>query len=166
MYNIGLIDPLLMRMEMLAYDDNILTGRDLLIESSLSTINKSGNYLFGVGTGNIFPSKDIGILDIKQKYPGAPHNSFVLTYAEQGILGILFFIFFWILLLYTIRHNKILFYALLSFVAVLFNTETVFVVDSEFVFLLSIVIMLALDKKTIKVNIYETNSFRSFNKSI
>lgn len=145
--NIGLFDPIISRMEMLSYDNNFSTGRDVLIESSLSSLSESGNYFFGVGTGNIFPSKDIRILDIKPTYLGAPHNSYVLAYAEQGVFGFILFLIFWIVLLFSVRHNKIIFYSLLSFIVILFNTETVFLVDSEFVFLLSILIMLGLERK-------------------
>lgn len=146
MNHVGLFEPILTRIENKTYEGNISSGRDTLIESTLSAIDKSGNYLFGVGTGNIFPSKDIRIKNIKPKYLGAPHNSFVLIYAEQGFIGVLVFSLFWLILLYYIRRNKILFYTLLSFVVVLFNTETVFVVDSEYVFLLATLILLALEK--------------------
>jgi len=150
MYNMALFDPFISRMEILNYEGDLSTGRVERIEHSLSAINESGNYLFGVGTGNVFFSKDFKILNLKRKYPGSPHNSYVLTYIEQGLFGILFFILFWILLLHTIRHNKSLFYTLISFVAILFNTETVFIVESEFVFFLSVVIMLALENKELK----------------
>ncbi|HHX70480.1 MAG TPA: O-antigen ligase family protein [Gallicola sp.] len=153
-YKIGLFDPLLTRIEAQTYENNLYSGRDVLIESTLSTVDKSSSYLFGVGTGNIYPSKDVKILNIKSKYPGAPHNSFVLIFAEQGIFGLLLFGIFWSVLLFTIKKNKTLFYTLLSFVVVLFNTETVFIVDSEYVFLLSIAIMMALDKSP---NIQKSN---------
>ncbi len=145
-YKIGLFDPLLTRIEAQTYENYLFSGRDVLIESTLSAVDKSQSYLFGVGSGNVYSSKDVKILNVKSKYSGAPHNSFVLIYAEQGVIGVFLFGIFWLILLFTIRKNKTLFYTLLSFVIVLFNTETVFIVDSEYVFLLSIAIMLALDK--------------------
>lgn len=147
LYKVGLFEPILIRTKNAQQGSDITSGRLELIETSIRDMKDYGSFLFGLGTGNVYRSKDLNVLNIDSKYYGAPHNSFVLTYVEQGFAGIFLFLIFWLSLLYKIRDNKTIFYILLSFFFILLNTETVFLIDSEFVFLLSIIMMIGLDKK-------------------
>ena len=75
---------------------------------------------------------------------------FILYLVEQGWFGVITFVFFWFsVLLETIKNkNWYVLAILIPVILIIFNTETVIGVDSEQVFLWSILLMLALDNTT------------------
>ena len=143
-YKLGYVDPVLERVQQSIEEHDVTSGRDVLIDNVLADFNENNNPITGLGIGNVYPTKDVRTCGIIPTFPGAPHNAYVLVFAEQGMLGCLFFILFWLLVLIKTRKKEILFPALLSVVLILFNVETVFAVDTEFIFLIAILLMLTM----------------------
>ena len=144
-YKLGYVDPVLERVQQSIEEHDVTSGRDVLIDNVLADFNENNNPITGLGIGNVYPTKDVRTCGIIPTFPGAPHNAYVLVFAEQGMLGCLFFILFWLLVLIKTRKKEILFPALLSVVLILFNVETVFAVDTEFIFLIAILLMLTMN---------------------
>lgn len=84
----------------------------------------------------------------KVKYAGAPHNSYLLQYAETGLIGIVFFIAFWVLFLWKYRRkNRFLLLALLSYLGVFYNTETVSLAYVENQIMLGVLVLFIVNSK-------------------
>ena len=146
-YKLGYIDPIMERMQQSIEEHDVTSGRDVLIDNVLTDFNENNNPITGLGIGNVYPTKDVRICNIVPSFSGAPHNTYILVLAEQGVLGILFFVLFWFITLIKTRNKEILFPALLAVVLILFNVETIFTVDTEFIFLIAILLMLSLNVK-------------------
>jgi O-antigen ligase len=85
------------------YEKEGTSGRDILIKAGWELFKSQP--LSGIGTGNFnYTVKD---LDLYQAESGA-HNEFIRILAEEGILGIVAYLLFYILLFYEIlKRDKI-----------------------------------------------------------
>lgn len=136
---LGLISPLIERVIALNEADRVMANRDNLFQKTYDIFLE--NCLFGVGNGNIFPTKDVQYSYFKPKYASAPHNTFLLLLGENGIFSFIPFFIIVLLLIFS-KHKKdnLLLYTLmiLTFL-ILFNTEAIWI-DEEYCFFLSIII--------------------------
>lgn len=143
LFSIGVFQPIIDRNSEKTTDGNLSSGRDILIEQVIDNVNSKGSKWFGFGVGNVYQTTEIAYSRIKMPYRNAPHNSYILLYAEQGIIGILFFT---ALLIYFYRKrfkcNRDVGFILILFFLLAFNTETVICTNSEYVYLLSLFLML------------------------
>lgn len=131
LYSFGVFNPITERSLMLEDDGNITTGRDTRLEDGLKIFSE--NPLWGVGSGNVFPSKDFRSFNVKSTHPLATHNYFVTILAEQGFIGLSATIIVMLLFIVKMnikRHTIPLIIILCTFISM--NTESIFV-DSEFI---------------------------------
>lgn len=143
MYQIGVFNPIIERVVYQYATEELESGRDELREDVLGKVT-GGSYYIGHGSGCVYLIEE---LSYQKKYitpyRGAPHNSYVLQYAEGGIIGVSLMILFWLVLLIKNRKNDVwLLLAILSMVGVFFNTETVSMVYTENQLILAILVML------------------------
>ncbi len=138
----GLLVPMWERIQLEGYSDvaTLASQRDLRIQDSLAVFRE--NPLFGVGLGNVFGSKEYRYDGPPETYQGAPHNVFVLVLVEQGLLGLLAFLSLWGRILWRAPGRDTLLHSVLCMsVLVCFNTEAIVMVDSEYLFLLMLALM-------------------------
>ena len=134
----GVFNPV---MDRLAVKGDDTSGRDILIERSY--FDFKGNELLGLGLGNIYATDEIKNVNIIPKYYGAPHNSYILLLFEQGCLGAAVFALFLLLLIVECwKINKKQTCVLILYLLTVYNTETIVLTNSEFVFLLAVYIMI------------------------
>ena len=149
-YLLGFFDAIVERNDVLVNSKyGITSGRDEHIRKTLLDYKENGHLLFGVGISNVFPSIELrmAILEgVSLAHNNAPHNSYILMLVETGLVGLLFVVLFWTTVVIQNRRNWKVIIALLPILVVLFNTETVVAVDSEYVLILSILLMLVFDK--------------------
>lgn len=140
----GLFDIMIERNESLSED--LTSGRDSHINRTLKMINDNQSWVFGLGVANVFQTEDMDWLKYVCFYHEAPHNCWILTYAEQGLIGFFLMMVFWLKYLWTIRKTGILFLISLSVALIMFNTETVTMVEQSSVFLIALLMIVSLDK--------------------
>lgn len=133
----GFLAPLLERSSQSAGGD-ITSGRGEMVDMGVRIFSLYP--VWGIGIGNAFCSKTLFDIDYVRTYPLAPHNYYILTLIEQGVVG---FILFMLTLFFLLKQLPIRFCSLsavlLITVLVLFNTEAIFV-NSEFIFLLAFIL--------------------------
>lgn len=138
LYVSGFITPLIERSSIVAGED-ATTGRGDIIEECIEVFSSSP--IWGVGLGNVYCAKDLMALpDFIRTYPLAPHNYYILTLIEQGLIGFLLFLLTMFFLLRKLPYLSCSLCAVLIItMLVLFNTEAIFV-NSEFIFLLAFIL--------------------------
>jgi|GEM_PF-4833408 len=143
LYHYGLFTPVIERTKSLSESNNFDSNRGELVMKYLKNVRD--NLFWGVGLGNVYASSDfLSMYDSMNS--GAPHNSYILTLLEQGVIGFFLFILFWIKYLFIIvKKNRYLFFLTLFLLLIIFNAETILITDSEYCFLITILIMLNLD---------------------
>lgn len=140
---IGVFNPIIERTKNKRDDGNITSGRDVLIESVLRNVNNQNAQFLGLGVGNVYQTTEVTYSGVKMPYPGVPHNSYILFYAEQGIVGlILLSLVFAIFLLRSYRKNRDACVILILLLMTIYNTETVISVNSDYVYLTAILMLL------------------------
>lgn len=138
----GLFNPIMQRMEA---KNDFYSGRDLLIAKTMNDF--LGNELFGLGRGNIYATTEILNASIVPQYNGAPHNSYLLVLFEHGVVGsMVFLLFIFVLCAECWRNRREETFALLLVFMTIFNSETVVLTNSEYAFLLAVLIMLCRQK--------------------
>jgi len=140
---LDVFDPIIERNRNKSIDGDITSGRDVLIEKVIENVRNENGQLFGLGIGNVYQTTEVIYSKEKMPYPGAPHNSYVLLYAEQGLVGLLIFIVIIVAFLKR-RYNSnkdgcTLFIILLLSI---YNTETVISVNSDYVYISAIFMLL------------------------
>ena len=133
LYVSGFITPLVERNNVLAGED-ATTGRGDILKECIDVFISSP--VWGVGIGNVYCTKELMVLpDFIRTHPLAPHNYYILTLIEQGIVGFLLFLSTMYFLLRKLPYLSCSLCAVLIItMLVLFNTEAIFV-NSEFIFL-------------------------------
>ena len=102
--------------------------------------------IWGVGFGNVYCTTSLSSAAYTSAYNFAPHNLFILTLVEQGIVGFVLFVAFYLTVLTHISYNKnILSIVLLLTTLVLFNAETI-IINCEYMYLISMVINISMNK--------------------
>jgi len=145
-YHIGLFNPLYERTIKGFENSDITSGRDVLVEDNMKKLD--GSKIFGLGYANVYTIKRIIGLHKKPLYYGAPHNVYVLILLEQGIIGLTFFVLFWLLFLKKIfKVNKFGGIFTVLFMMTIFNTETVILVDQEYIFLWVLFLIIIKEEK-------------------
>ncbi len=151
LYYFGFFDAVLERHNILVDSEyGFTSGRLDRISLTLQDFYYNGDPLLGFGISNVFPSTELRLAfkdGVSILHPNAPHNSYVLVLAELGWIGLTLFFIFWILVLKKIKKNWKAFATILPIVLVLFNTETVVLIESEYIFIMSILLMLSFDSK-------------------
>lgn len=152
LYGLGVFDPIIARNEAKTSDGDITSGRDILIKKVLKDVEKNNSQIFGLGVGNVYQSTEVIYSKIRMPYAGAPHNSYVLMYAEQGALGV--FLFAIIMLLFFVKkykYNKDTGFMLFVLLIIIFNTETVISVNSDYIYAVAILMLLMNAKQEYKL---------------
>lgn len=154
LFEVGVFDPIIERFVKQYVSQELQSGREDLRSDVLNKMD--GDVIFlGHGSGNVYPSEDfVYKRKYKTKFRGAPHNSYVLQYAENGIIGLSIFIIFWLCILYKYRKaDKFLYLALLCQVGIFYNTETVSMTYMENQLATAIILIL------LRQSMYEKNTF-------
>lgn len=147
----GLLDLILLREEGLS--DDISSGRTYLIAETIAMVSSNNAELFGLGFSNVFETfEELEWFNYECFFKAAPHNCWVLTYAEQGIVGFTLMLLFWLNVLRRVRNTGWIFYLTLAIPLVLFNTEAVTIIEEASIFLVALIITIALDKARIIQN--------------
>ena len=144
MYKAGVFNPIIERVVEQYLIEDLSSGREDLQEVVLSKIDEN-SILLGHGPGTVYANQELSTKSAfrKSKYSGAPHNSYILQYAETGAIGVGLFILFWVSVLWHYRKaDKFLLLALLCYCGIFFNTETVSLAYIENQIALGIFLML------------------------
>jgi len=126
--HLGVFEPLVQRTAQLSYDNQVESGRDVLRKKTMNIISES--YYMGVGLGQVFPDKDV-LNRIHSSHKTAPHNSYLIIFAELGFVGLVLFLFMLIMMSLYLDYSKAAFWAWVFLLLVNFNTEGV-LLHSEF----------------------------------
>jgi O-antigen ligase len=126
----NVFEPVVEREKLLQASNDILSGRDELYMLVLKPFET--NPLFGVGIGNVFPTKDVRQSDFVPLYFAPLHNYWLLTLGEQGIVGFFCFLFVCVTIIRKLNYSNCCSYAVLLIIFVSMNTEAIFV-DDEFI---------------------------------
>lgn len=126
MFYIGAFNPVIERFVQQYAAEELASGRDDLINDVLNKMSTTEK-IVGSGIGSVYPTEELQFKkDFRTKYSGAPHNSYVLKFAEVGYIGVICFIIFLLFIIWKNRRGHYLLYAaLLCMVGIFFNTETV-----------------------------------------
>lgn len=144
LYYVGVFNPLMERIELKTQDDTMLESREDRAGAALLIYSKTADSkVLGLGQASLFRSSEVYHMGIDNVV--APHNSYVQTLCEQGIVGIVLMILFWLTFLLVNRNNRPILMSILPLLLVLWNTESVVVTGSDYLISLAILVMLALD---------------------
>jgi hypothetical protein len=136
--NLHIFNPIIERQAILEQGDMIYSGRDDRLLVSLNIFQKSP--IYGVGQGNIFPNKDIRASEFIPYHKAAPHNYWMLILGEQGVMGLIMFLWIFLFCLKKMDYTNYCSYAVILTMLVLFNTESIFL-DDEYILLLFLMII-------------------------
>lgn len=145
LYIVGIFNPIIERMEVKTQNDTMLESREDRAGKALYYFYSADSKFLGVGISNLFHSTEINHLGYENVV--APHNSYVQTLCEQGIIGLVLMIIFWSMFIFINRSSKALLIPMIPLLIVFWNTESAVVVLSDYIVSLSIFVMLSLDKK-------------------
>lgn len=144
MYKAGVFNPIIERTAEQYLAQELSSGREDLQEAVLSKVDEN-SILLGHGPGTVYANQELSTKSVfrKSKFAGAPHNSYILQFAENGAIGVGLFILFWVSVLWYYRKaDKFLLLSLLCYCGIFFNTETVSLVYIENQIGLGILLML------------------------
>ena len=144
LYAIGVFKPLLERMTIKSQDETMLESREDRAATALIYYQMADSKLLGVGIANLYRSTEIHHIGIENE--AAPHNSYIQTLCEQGIIGLVLFVLFWVVFVFLNRNNKAILIPMIPLLLVIWNTESSVVSLTDFVISIAILLMLALDK--------------------
>lgn len=136
-YLAGGFNPIINRYEHMKNSRDASAGRDEKFSTSMSMINKS--MPFGYGLGQVMPEKAIES-NHDTPHHFAPHNVYTLIAIELGVVGLALFVLFLLLLMSGISYKAPLSVYIVLAMLINFNTES-FVLDSECMALLLFAIM-------------------------
>ncbi len=146
LYLVGVFNPLIERMEFKTEDGTMLESREDRAGTALLIYSMSADSkLLGLGQASLYRSSEVRHMGFDNVV--APHNSYVQTLCEQGIIGLMLMLLFWATFLISNRVNRPILMSFIPLLLVLWNTETVLVTQSDYLISLAILVMLALDKK-------------------
>ncbi len=144
LYYLGIFNPIIERNASKSTDGDMSSGRDILVENVLKDVNHNDASLFGLGIGNVYQSDEVRRSNVKMPFEGAPHNVYVLMYAEQGIIGLSLCLLILVkFLMRNYKTNKDTTVCILLILLTIFNTETAFASNSELIFVFSILFMIS-----------------------
>lgn len=146
LYEAGVFNPIIERVSMQYATKDLESGRGDLREDVLKKISGKSFYI-GHGSGCVYPIEEIGYQkQYSTPYRGAPHNSYIIQFAEGGIIGLSLMLLFWLVILVKNRkRNMWLMLSILSMIGIFFNTETVSMVYTENQLILAILLMLLIN---------------------
>lgn len=143
LYGAGVFDPILERQEQKREADNFWSRRDDLMSETLSHVKSEDAYLFGLGVGNVYESTEVIYSKKKAPFAGAPHNSYILLFSEQGIWGILCITIMLLLFITkSLRRNGELTMFYIFVMVTVFFSETATTTNSEYVYLTALLMMM------------------------
>jgi O-antigen ligase len=141
LYKYNVFDPVLERQKNLNQSGEIMNGRDDRFATTVQIFTRSP--LYGVGGGNIFPVKEIRDSTFISLFQAAPHNYWLLTLGEQGIIGFFLLLCIFGVIIRRLDYKKYSSYAVIFTILILFNTEAIFI-DDEFIPLLFLLIIISI----------------------
>ena len=144
LYALGVFNPIMERMTMKSQDATMFESREDRAGTALLYYQMADSKMLGVGIANLYRSTEIHHIGIDNN--AAPHNSYIQTLCEQGIIGVTLFIFYWIVFLIVNRKNKPILMTMIPLLLIIWNTESSVVSLTEFVVNIAVLLMLALDK--------------------
>lgn len=144
LYALGVFNPIMERMAIKNQDATMFESREDRAGIALLYFQMADSKLLGVGIANLYHSTEVQHIGIDNE--AAPHNSYIQTLCEQGIIGVALFILFWIVFLIINRNNKAILIPIIPLLLVIWNTESSVVSITEFVINIAVLLMLALDK--------------------
>lgn len=143
LYSAGVFAPIMERQEQKKEDDTFWSRRDDLMRETLQHVKNENAEFLGLGVGNAYESTEIVYSTKKAPFAGAPHNSYILLFSEEGILGCLcVFIILLPFILKGLKRNKELCVFLLCVCATVIFSETATTTNSEYVYLFAILLMM------------------------
>lgn len=144
LYAVGVFNPILKRVEIKAQNETQFESREDRAQEALFFYQRADSKLLGLGIANLYRSSEIQRMGYENVT--APHNSYVQTLCEQGVIGLALMLLFWIVFVVINRSNKAILISIIPLLLVSWNTESSIVVLSDFIVSLSIFMMLALDR--------------------
>jgi O-antigen ligase len=145
---------ILLRQEQLSESGDITSNRFDLIQTSLEKA-MSDSPIFGVGQGRIYPptrelARFVAAEGPYSRYNGAPHNLWIVTLCEYGIVGLLCMIGLFVLLLKQMNIRMRITWGVIFVFLILFNTESGVIFDQTFM-LICLLITMAVRKNEINI---------------
>ncbi len=144
LYSIGIFNPILERITIKSQNDTMFESREDRAGMALLYYQNADSKLLGVGFANLYRSTEVRHIGIDCIV--APHNSYIQTLCEQGIIGLVLLLVFWIAIIIINRGNKAILIPLIPLLLVIWNTESCVVVETEYVLNIAILLILGLDK--------------------
>lgn len=146
LYYVGVFNPLMKRIEIKTQDGTMMESREDRAEVALQIYDiNADSKLLGLGHASLFRSPEMRHMGVDNVV--APHNSYVQTLCEQGIIGLTLMLLFWFTFICINRSNKAILISILPLLLVIWNTESVAITLSDYLISLAILLMLALDKE-------------------
>ena len=146
LYYVGVFNPLMERMEIKTQDGTMMESREDRAEVALQIYDiNADSKLLGLGQASLYRSTEMQHMGVDNVV--APHNSYVQTLCEQGIIGLTLMLLFWFTFICINRSNKAILISILPLLLVIWNTESVAITLSDYLISLAILLMLALDKE-------------------
>lgn len=145
LYAFGVFNPIIKRVQIKTQDETMLESREDRAQTALTYYYQQADSKFlGLGIANLYRSSEIQRMGYENV--AAPHNSYIQTLCEQGMIGLFLMLLFWILFFINYHSNKPILISMLPLLLISWNTESSVVVQSDMVVSVSILMMLALDK--------------------
>lgn len=142
-----------------AVTDDVTSGRTERLDATFKAVSENHSEVLGLGFTNIAVNVDMRQFNYEGSYKLAPHNVWMLVYAEQGIIGLAFMTIFWLLALRRIKDDRFFFYLSLAILLILFNTEATTVAEETFIFLVAYVLTIALNHSERKLASLQSKKF-------
>lgn len=143
LYTTGVFNPILERQLQKNESGNFWSRRDDLVNETLSFVKGENADLFGLGIGNVYSSTETIYAFKKAPFAGAPHNSYILLFAEQGYFGLFCVVIIMMMfLLRNRKHNPELISLLLFILVTVIFSETTTTTNSEYVYLFALLMMM------------------------
>lgn len=131
---------------------DVTSGRTERLDATFKTVTENHSEVFGLGFTNIAVNVDMRQFNYEGSYKLAPHNVWVLVYAEQGVIGLTFMVLFWLLALRRIKNDQFILTLTLTILLVLFNTEATTSAEEAFIFPVAYVLTIALSHSERKLS--------------
>jgi Lipid A core - O-antigen ligase and related enzymes len=147
---LGVFEPILERQNIMIEENDVTSGREIRQQIAINIFNESP--LYGVGNGNVYPSKELMITDYPSTHAMSPHNFWLTILAENGILGLIILFIFYVSVMKRLNYEKYTSWAIIITIVVLMNVENVFIHD-EYIALFFLLIISSLKNKQHKSNL-------------
>ena len=152
-----IFDAIVERNDVVAGD--VTSGRTERWDATFKTVADNNSEVFGLGFTNIAVNVDMRQFNYEGSYKLAPHNAWMLVYAEQGIIGIAFMAIFWFLALKRTKGDRYFLFLILAILLILFNTEATTTAEETFMFLVAYVLTIALSHSERMLTVRKSNSY-------